>query len=328
METKKFDLFVCFAAFGSALLSVGLYLGGKISAVYSFLYMPAEAVSNLVRWLSFRSAAGNMAAWLLYAGICLIPAGFVIVKRLRKGQCTPDNKKSKTERTDYILLMLSAYLFFMLYCFINPGILSVFIPDGIGTEWIDALPILKIILANMAYSLGIGYAVLKFAAGFQSIDIWRKTEHLLIFCTILYVAMTCFILPLNLFQEYGNVSSAGGQAAVLFQFFLKLLPTACLVGIMQSGVLLIHSLKENKYERGAAEIAILMASRSRKTVVVSVLCNIAQNVTQFILWRGTNHVNILMNIPFLPLILAFAGLLLAEYMKESSSLYDDNQMII
>nr|WP_315025018.1 hypothetical protein [uncultured Aminipila sp.] len=338
MEIKRFNILVCFVAFGSVILATVMYFIGKIPTIYYGIYLPMEAVAVGLRWLSLSSTIGNIAAWILYLDICLIPVLFAFRKKLSRQLEKIRNRhhlKLESEQTcpleltDVILIALSIYLFFMMYCFINPGMISNITPKAIGADISDMLPALKYFLAGVAYSLIIAYFVLKFAGSFKNTDIWKQTERVLLFFTIVYVAFFCFTLPLNLFQQYENsVISEAGIFITVIKFFLDLLPMVCFVGIIESGIRLIQLLKENKYNESAVNIANLMAERSRATVTVSIVCNITQNVIQLIFWRELLHANFLLDIPFLPLILAFAGLLIAEYLKESSLLYDDNQMII
>lgn len=338
MDIKRFNTVVCFVAFSSAILATVMYFLGKISTIYYGIYLPMEAVAGGLRWLSFSSTIGNIAAWILYLDICLIPAFFAFRKKLGRQLEKIRNKQHlqlefeqsyPLELADVILIALSLYSFIMMYCFINPGVISNITPKAIGAVMSDMLPALKCFLAGVAYSLIIGYFVLKFAGSFKHTDIWKQTERVLLFFTIVYVTFFCFTLPLNLFQQYENSGiPEAGIFITAIKFFLDLLPMVCFVGIIESGIRLIELLKENKYDESAVNIANLMAERSRATVTVSIVCNITQNVIQLIFWRELLHANFLLDIPFIPLILAFAGLLIAEYLKESSLLYDDNQMII
>lgn len=414
MEIKRFNLLVCIVAFSCAGLAIVLYYLAEVSALITMVYLPIEVVAWVLRWLSLSSTVGDIVAWILYISICIVPIAFIFqkkfnlrgLKRIHKGKNSNfenenfKNKDFHMELTDAILIALSAYLFFMMYCFINSGMLSYILPELNGADMSDILPMLKNILAGVAYSLIIGFVVLKFSSSFKnieikntfignmentdlrnmentdiekdnfknaeieindikseeiinadienvdikiteiknvsnknanikSIDIWKQTERILIVCTLLYVGFVCFVLPLNFFEQFGKAATSDtGTFLSLAKFFLDLLPMACFVGIMEAGVTLIHVLKENKYSERAVNTAKLLAERSRRTVVVSVVCNITQNIVQLIFWHQALNANFLLDIPFLPLILAFAGLLIAEYLKESLLLYDDNSMII
>lgn len=338
MEIKRFNQLVCFVACGSALLATVMYFLGKISTIYYAMYLPVEVAARGLRWLSLSSTIGNIVAWILYLDICLVPAFFAFRKKLSRQLKKIRNKhhlQLKFEQTcslelpEGILIALSIYLFFMMYCFINPGVISNLLPKMMDTDMTDTLPALKNLIVAVAYSLIIGYFVLKFAGSFKNTDIWKQAERVVLFFTIVYVSFFSFTLPLNLFQQYDySITPEAGIFIAAIKFFLDLLPMICFVGIIESGIKLIQLLKENKYNESAVNIANQLAERSRATVTVSIICNITQNVLQLIFWRELFHANFLLDIPFLPLILAFAGLLIAEYLKESSLLYKDNQMII
>lgn len=356
MDIKRFNILVCFVSFTCAILAIAAYFLSDIISAISMWYFPIELLAFGLRWLSFSSFMGNVLAWIIYVGICLIPASFVIYKFIMykrvnkliydkklydmsrwnsKENESLDDKNFKIKLTDIILLLLSTYLFFMIYCFINPGFMSFIIPDiNMGDMEGSLLSMLKNVIVAVAYSLIIGFIVLKFADNFRivknkSVSILMHVERILIICTLIYVAFVCFTLPLNLFQEFTTTNNSdSAMFATLIKFLLELLPMACFVGIMESGVILLHSLKEDKYSEKTINSANILAERSRRTVSVSIICNIALNVIELLFWQKALNANVLLDIPFIPLILAFIGLLVAEYLKESSNLYNDNKMII
>lgn len=82
---------------------------------FELLYLPWEGVSFILRTLSFSGAAGNAVAFLLYVLISLLPIFYLVwEKGIRKKQLYGE---------DLLLGILSIYTFYLLYAFINPGLL-------------------------------------------------------------------------------------------------------------------------------------------------------------------------------------------------------------
>ncbi|QIB69576.1 hypothetical protein Ami103574_09630 [Aminipila butyrica] len=322
MEMKRFNLLVGLTALLSAVLASVLYFSGTVTDFYWGWYVPFDWIAALLRSLSLHSVVGNVISWVLYVMFCLSPAGPVAIRVLR-------NRGIKGDRlAEALLLTLSLYLFFAMYCYINPGALTLLLPEVPGSEWMESLPWIKGLLAAVGYSLLLGYGILRLAGSISGADLHRRIQGLLIGGTVAYVALICFILSLELFQQLEALKGYAFAGVVFFNCFLKLLPLACMVSILQTAVQLVCELKTDKFGTGAAKMARLMAERSRRTVLAAVCCGVIRHGIQLIFWRELRQVNILLEIPFLPLILAFAGLLLAEYFQESAALYKENQMII
>ncbi|MFV0517750.1 MAG: hypothetical protein ACK5MV_10195 [Aminipila sp.] len=320
-----------------------IYFFSDIASLLEILPLPIDMVASLLRWMSLSSGIGNFFACILYIAIGLSPLLYLLIKysfdyksanieihnhsaNHFKVNLLKINSQFKT--FDTMLIVLAGVLLYTLYAFINPAIFSSLIPELFVVDN-SMLPIVKIFITSVVYSLIIGYVIIKFTESFKYKDLWTQAERIMKVCTYLYVAYICLVLPFSLFMslETKSITNVDGMVTV-FNYVLDLLPIICFVTIIQSGILLVNILKEDRHDAKAADIAKLLASRSRITVIVSVGCNITKNVIQLALLKHLSNSNFLLDIPFLPLILAFVGLLVAEHLKESSKIYADNQMII
>ena len=123
-------------------------MSGKILEV--ILSFPFKQLGEVLRKLSLSSDAGNIGAWILYVTICLVPAVIFVVKVVRK----------KNKKEDWLLPVISAVLFYVMYIMINPSLVfktNYLMDDYIGYD----------AFGGIIYSAIIGYLVLKLIRRFK-----------------------------------------------------------------------------------------------------------------------------------------------------------------
>ena len=81
------------------------------------------------RALSLRGGAYDAAAWALYFAVCLLPLGWALY--LRRRGCRG--------RESWLLVLLSALLFPVLYGMVDPGLLGRWFPSPVGPVWARAV---------------------------------------------------------------------------------------------------------------------------------------------------------------------------------------------
>ncbi len=123
-------------------------MSGKILEM--ILSFPFKQLGEVLRKLSLASEAGNIAAWILYVVICLIPTGIFVSKLLRK----------KNKKEDLLLLVISLVLFYVMYVMINPWV-------ALDTTYLIEGYIGYGALGGIVYSALIGYLVLKLVRKFK-----------------------------------------------------------------------------------------------------------------------------------------------------------------
>lgn len=327
IDAKKYRAIICVLGLICLLISGGFYYGAGEHAALMIISMPMEGIGRLLRWLSLNSKIGDALAWILYIGISIIPL-FCLLWKIKKSKKSLDQNTLIVTSADWILLpLLSIYLFYMLYCFVNPYLLATIANPEIGIKE-EMLLALKCMVSGVFYSLLIGYLILSLVLQFKRKDIWKRTEQVLMACGILYVCFICYFVPFNLYPQFDQVPGSAQQLVGFADFILVILPMIWFISVMEAGIMLVRILHEDQYDVKSVDIASLLAERSRQTVIISVTCNIIGNLLHLIASSQTTNANYLVSIPFVPLIIAFAGLILAAHLKESALLYDDNQKII
>lgn len=98
--------------------------------------------------------------------------------------------------------------------------------------------------------------------------------------------------------------------------------------VIFTGIKLINDFGENQYGENVIANIRKIYEYGKITVYLSVLSSLFINGLQLLLSSSRNEINMFLSIPFVPLIVAFVGIILCKYFQESKDLYDDNNSII
>lgn len=334
MEKNKLQRILMIEGAFCVVISAGLYFTANIKVGIQLLDLPFEAMAWGLRRLSLSSDLGNFIACILYGVICMLPIIFLLIKYRKSKKISllqEDQYNNNTIlKADIILPLLSVYLFYMIYAFINPGTLISILPDPMKHgDFGTGLPLIKTFFSIVFYSLLISYIILVILSNFQNKDPWKRTFQALKVCAFLYVAYVCYALPFGIYSylSFESLNTVNGMLTIL-KFGLELIPLFVFLGIIMAGIELVKIMRDDRYDREAAEAANKLAWASKRAVIVTIVCNILENLIQVIFSSYLFDTKYHMEIPFLPLILAFAGLIIAEHLKASALLYEDNQKII
>ena len=112
------------------------------------------------------------------------------------------------------------------------------------------------------------------------------------------------------------------------KYILSVAPMIMSMIVMFIGIKLINDFRENQYGENVVEGIKKIYEYSKTTVYLSVVSTLLINGMQLFLSSAISDINMFLNVPFIPLIVAFVGIILCRYFKESNDLYDDNNTII
>ena len=98
--------------------------------------------------------------------------------------------------------------------------------------------------------------------------------------------------------------------------------------IIFTGIKLINDFGENQYGENVIKNIRKIYEYGKTTVYLSVISSLLINSLQLILSTSISEINMFLSIPFVPLIVAFVGIILCKYFQESKDLYEDNNTII
>lgn len=295
-----------------------------------FLYIGWDGISIFLRTLSLEGGMGNVLALFLYFVISLLPVllpGILLWRRQRK-----------FHGVDMLLPLLSAYTLYLLYVFINPGLLSARMPKELRGE--ISLSYLKAIYGGLWLSLLLAWLLLTWIRNLNDKEILDRKEFLYRgMGGLLLAAMT--ILGIELLYSIGvelsgrlveiRQNAGGTRMDILFAFLqtiAQILPSGFLLGILYRIKGLLKVMEVEPFGEEEVQAAKRLASISKAAVFASILVNLLWNGALFCFTGSLTHIAYHWEISLFPFLTAFGALILARYLREAGEIRRDNEMII
>lgn len=183
----------------------------------------------------------------------------------------------------------------------------------------------KLSIAMMFYIILISYFVL------LSMNYLSKNKNALkglqIILTLLLAVYLVMIFYFGLFDILKNTSKQG-FLFYLIKYVLSLVPSIMSMIVVFSAIELIKNFEENQYSELVVKGIRKIYEYSKLTVYLSVLSSLLVNGMQIFLFSIMQDIELFLDIPFIPLIVAFVGMILCKYFKENKDLFEDNNSII
>lgn len=309
-----------------ATLCILLYLAREaLPQVFSTLIaFPFEQIGILLRMLSLSGAPGNAISIVLYLAICLIPAFVLFFIRKKRGLYSEDT----------LLAILSAVLFVVIYLMINPGLLS----TRIGG--FDALSIGKALLGGIAYSILIGYILLRILRQIYAADTYRLQKYLVVLLYIINILLVYVVfggqfgILLDSFDTLragntGNEQNLGmSYIFLVLKYLVNVLPYVLVILVIFHGQDLLSELSIDRYSETTVAAAEKLSGKCGLALIITVISNIGFNLLQLVFFKKLLVVKGSVQIPLLSITFVLAAFLLAQYIRENKQLKDDNDMFI
>jgi hypothetical protein len=323
---------------------------GAFPTVIAF---PFEQIGFGLRALSLSGGPGNVAAFILYAVFCLSPAAMLL----------PLRKKRRLCGEDWLLALLNAVLFAVVYFMVNPGLIGAPLGGGAGA---DGLPIGKAMLGGIVYSILCGYFVLRLLRLFFFSSNKKLAGYMAVFLSLLAAVFVylifgaCFGTLLDSVQtlQAGNSWSLdvvnGGSISpgheslpvaapaffgpdptlapsyifVVLKFIVNALPYALDIAIALTAIRLLDALRADRYSAESLAAAGRLSRLCATALVVTVLSNIGFNLLQALFAASIPDMHVSVEIPVLSIAFVLAALLLTRLVADNKRLKDDNDMFI
>lgn len=341
---KKIKLGLLIEGIVAVILAVLLFISGTSHSLYLFI-QPFIFIGSGLRMLSQQSFLGNVLAFLLFGMISLLPSIYLMIKYARR----------RFQKSDLILLIISAYLFYMLYYFINPGLMLNKVSSAFSNQ--DIIAAAQLPYTLLFYWLLLMYFIFLMLENLHSV---KKSELNLYLCNklqlILIIVSSLYTFSIGYFhtfsfltdlkkylEEYSlskelsltdNITSNFYPAALInnifipYSFLLNLIPVVFLILILVHSIQLLKSIADSHLQPKEVLAAKELGRISKITVIVTILCNFMVNLFQFIFSHQLQNINITLQISFAPLIFAFVAYIMAGFFKETMELQEENNMII
>lgn len=322
MKRKKFYIFL----FCEAALCILLYLAREVlpQVFTTLIAFPFEQIGALLRMLSLSGVTGNVISIVLYLAISLMPAFVLLFLR----------RKRRLHAEDTLLAILSAVLLVVIYLMVNPGLLSTHLGNYDGQN------IGKALLGGIAYSILIGYILLRILRQIFAADTYRLQKYLIVLLYIVNILLVYLVfggqfgILLDSFDSLragntGNEHNLGMTYIFLvLQYLVNILPYILVILVVFQGQDLINELSIDRYSEATVTAAEKLSHKCGLALIITVISNIGFNLLQLVFFKKLLVMNGSVQIPLLSITFVLAAFLLAQYIRENKRLKDDNDMFI
>lgn len=283
----------------------------------TLIAFPLEQIGLALRQLSLSGSGGNVTAIILYLLICLSPLLFLI--------------RRKHTWEDLLCILTSVYLFFSLYCMINPGLLCQWLNNPLGEEFERAF------LGSMFYTFLLSYLLLRLLRHFRCADRQGLVHYLrILLCglNILLIYLTFgsgfsgLLDSIHLLQEsnQGNEHLLGVSYAFLaLLYVIEHLPYILNVQIVFSVQKLLSAERNSEKAIAAADHLSVLCIRA---LVITLLAHVGYQILQLFFMRKIMQSWVGVQLPLFSLLFVLAVLLMAQYIRENKELKEDNDLFI
>lgn len=290
--------------------------GGGLGAAMAFPFMP---LGKLLRLMSEAGPLGDACAWALYAVLCLLPAGYFFL-RTRRGI------------EDGLLLVMSALLFFQMYYAVNPSLLK-WPLNKAGSFGGSAM-------GCVFYALLTAYLVLRFIRVSMSAHqhtLMRCCKGLLAVLAAALVFGAFALSPAALVNVIGDVRAGnqGNESALTWTYVFLALGCGVRMSaylldlwVLETAAHLLDTWQRVPYTEDAVHAAGFLARRSGLSLIATVLLNLGYQLLQLVFMPVLYRVDMTVTVPLTSVALVLAALMLAQFLRESKQLKDDNDLFI
>ena len=272
-----------------AALCILLYLAREVlpQVFTALIAFPFEQIGILLRMLSLSGFSGNIISIVFYLTICLIPAFVLFFLR----------KKRKLFPEDALLAVLSVVLFAVIYLMVNPGLLS----TRIGGS--QVLSIGKALLGGIAYSILIGYILLRILRQFFVADTYRLQKYLVVLLYIINILLVFLVfggqfgILLDFFDSLRAGNTGNEHNLVISYIFLVLeylvnvLPYILVILVVFIGQDLLRELSIDRYSEASVTVAEKLSHICGLALIITVISNIGFNLLQLVFIKKLLVVN-------------------------------------
>lgn len=290
----------------------------------SIVCFPFEQIGILLRMLSLTGDIQNIFAIVFYTILSIAPL-LVLLQKFKK-------KSIKIE--DYILILLSFLLFYVLYMMVNPGLIPVQGALGMGST------IVKSLLCGTVYSLIVTYLVLK------AIRVFFESQTTTLYrFMILLLSITAMLFTISIFGSGVNeaiaqieairAANTGNESGLnptytfaIIKFILNSIPSAISILVIFKGIKLINEFFVDPYSVTSTIASENLSSVCKIGLIVTVCSNTTYNLLQLLFINNLRSIDSLIQIPLFSIIFVLGALILSRMIMENKTLKDDNDSII
>lgn len=295
---------------------VFLFTPGNGGSILVVAAIPFSLLGKGLRALSLSGSAGNIAAIVIYATVCMLPLVLIL--------------KKKKDKEDWLLVLASAMLFYVLYLMINPGLM----PNGMSSDVGSA------ILCGTVVSVFVSWGILKLlrkGETFEEGSGYKALRILLGVCVLICIVAGFGICAGELKVEIEAVRTGNtmpGQNLLDTYIFLFLIFAvqaleytldACL---MLLGIDLTKELEQNPYSESCVIAAGNMSKKAQLFLTTILLSNMVLNIAQVLAASRLYNIDAMVRIPVFSVALCLGSMALTRLLGQGKEIKEENDLYI
>lgn len=322
---KKFLFPILLAVEAAVCTAAAFLLPASENVLGTAVTFPFRQLGGGLRTLSLSGTGGNLAAWIFYVLLGILPLLFLVWEFLHR----------KVHLEDSLAVLLSLIIFISVYLFINPRYFEKFLPvqgmsEGAAMMWGSAF-----------YSVLLGYVILKMLrkiAGMQVSGRLTGLQYILgTVCAVLVFYVFFLFLTENMVKAVDmaeeNSGASMGQLQVTGIFLwlgyaMKSLPYIFDILVMLLGICLLGELKKDRFSKDTVTAALKLEKICRCAVLVNILSCILMNLAQLFVSRELLKAEYSIQIPLISVALMLAVMVMAKYFADDHALKEENDLFI
>lgn len=293
---------------------------------FDIFAFPFEQIGKGLRMLSLSGAVGNIIAIVLYVLLSMLPFGIYVYMRIRK----------KEKKIDWILPLLSCFLFEMIYLMVNPGL----IPEMISGTGMG-------IWGGTFYSILSGYLILRVIVGMKKDRVsLQKSLRVVLYCIMILLAGSVVVeiiinLPATIkavneantavgdpFSGYAGPGLFMTYIVLVLKSFITALPNALCAIIIFFCVQVLGVLLEEGYCEKASVLLKKVTDLCKKALVLVLVLSMGFNLLQLFLSNQLYQINLEISIPLFAVLFLLSVHMMTSYIEENQKLKEDNELFI
>ena len=287
-----------------ALAGAILSLTAGVHSLLGWMELFARAGQGL-RTLSLGSAAGNVAAWAIYAALCALPLLGLLPFRRRRGWA------------DWLFGLASAYSLWLWLMLANPTrLIPGYYP---GCE-----AIYGVMSGAVLLSLCLGGLIFRLAEAADSESLLRRTRWVLL-----------VIAGLTAFAEGATGASfiAASQSGLETGYALWLClcsagQTVAAIWTLLGAADLLSAMRAGWFTEESVKYADELSRRAKRLLIATVACTLLANLAALILSGRVSNANVRFSLPIAEMVEAMGCMLLARFIGEGARVKAENDAFV
>lgn len=294
------------------------------SALLSVFALPYSLIGDALWAMSSCGIIMSLLAIVIYVVLSLLPVGYLLAIR----------KKRAWYPEDWLLVLSSLLLFFVIFLMINTG----YIPRMVGAMATGSIG--KGILGNALNSVFVGYLVLRALRYYKEAKTKQLAKYLSVLLAILNAIFVLCIFGTLLNQLVINISSLlGGNTQgpsgigvscffLILQYCVSALPYVLDIVVVTLGISLLKAFGENPYSENTHAASKKISQFCITALMTTVLASMGFNLMQLVFATTLLGMNSVLTIPVFSMAFVLATLFLTSLLSQTKELKEENELYI